>query len=101
MTAALDVAAQPNTGVLACCYDTALACRELEDVAPLLAAADYEDVFSWRRAVCGTPGCVASQVAEVSGPDGEGESTTRATRVLLAGYSEYIWITYTYRPLRS
>ena len=47
MTTALDVAAQPNTGVLACCYDTALACRELEDVAPLLATTDYEDIFSW------------------------------------------------------
>ena len=45
MATALDIASQTDTGILACRHDPALTCREGENVAPLLAAADDEDVF--------------------------------------------------------
>lgn len=47
MATALNVTAQTDTRVLACCYDSALVCSKLKDITPLLTAADDEDVFRW------------------------------------------------------
>lgn len=70
MTTSLYVAAQADTWVLAGRDDSTLRQRFTENITPLLAAADDEDILR-TRSVCGTPCLVADDGSELVSPDSE------------------------------
>jgi len=70
MTSTLDVAPKADTGVLPCRHDTTLAHCELQGVAPLLTAANDQNVISCDiGAVRGRPCTFTPDSVEISRPD--------------------------------